>query len=37
MTWPVNDVESLDALLGVGVTGIISDEPEVLAELLRRR
>ena len=37
MTWPVNDVESLDALLGLGVTGIISDEPEVLAELLRRR
>jgi glycerophosphoryl diester phosphodiesterase len=37
MTWPVNDVDSLDALLGLGVTGIISDEPEVLAELLRRR
>lgn len=37
MTWPVNDLESLDALLGLGVTGIISDEPEVLAELLRRR
>ena len=37
MTWPVNDLESLDALLGLGVSGIISDEPEVLAELLRRR
>ena len=37
MTWPVNDLASLDALLGLGATGIISDEPEVLAELLRRR
>ncbi|WP_121251323.1 glycerophosphodiester phosphodiesterase [Nocardioides ferulae] len=37
MTWPINDVESLDALLGVGANGIISDEPAVLAELLSRR
>lgn len=37
MTWPVNDLASLDDLLDLGVTGIISDEPEVLAELLRRR
>ena len=37
MTWPVNDLESLDALLAAGVTGIISDEPSVLAELLARR
>jgi hypothetical protein len=37
MTWPVNDLASLDALLEVGATGIISDEPAVLAELLRRR
>jgi glycerophosphoryl diester phosphodiesterase len=37
MTWPVNDLASLDALLDIGVTGIISDESEVLAELLRRR
>ena len=37
MTWPVNDLASLDALLDLGATGIISDEPEVLAELLRRR
>lgn len=36
MTWPVNDLDSLDALLDVGVTGIISDEPAVLAELIRR-
>lgn len=37
MTWPVNDLRSLDALLAAGVSGIISDEPEVLAELVRRR
>jgi glycerophosphoryl diester phosphodiesterase len=37
MTWPVNDVDSLDAMLELGVTGIISDEPAVLAELLERR
>lgn len=37
MTWPVNDQDSLGELLGIGVTGIISDEPAVLAELLRRR
>jgi glycerophosphoryl diester phosphodiesterase len=37
MTWPVNDVAALDAMLEIGVTGIISDEPTVLAELLARR
>lgn len=37
MTWPVNDVPTLDRLLSLGVTGIISDEDEVLAELIRRR
>lgn len=37
MTWPVNDVGSLDRMLGMGVDGIISDDPGVLAELLRRR
>jgi glycerophosphoryl diester phosphodiesterase len=37
MTWPVNDVAGLDALMAVGVNGIISDEPEVLAELISRR
>lgn len=36
MTWPVNDVGSLDRMLDLGVTGIISDEPDVLAELLGR-
>lgn len=37
MTWPVNDLPTLDRLLDIGVTGIISDENEVLAELLARR
>jgi glycerophosphoryl diester phosphodiesterase len=37
MTWPVNDSASLDALLDIGVTGITSDEPAVLSELMRRR
>ena len=36
MTWPVNDVATLDAVLDLGVTGVISDEPAVLAELLAR-
>lgn len=37
MTWPVNDIPTMDRLLGIGVTGIISDEDHVLAELIRRR
>ena len=37
MTWPVNDLATLDDLLALGVTGIISDEERVLAELIRRR
>ena len=37
MTWPVNDVAALDTMLRMGVTGIISDELPVLAELLARR
>ena len=37
MTWPVNDMPTLDRMLEIGVTGIISDEDEVLAELIRRR
>ena len=36
MTWPVNDLTALDAMLGIGVTGIISDELAVLAALLGR-
>jgi glycerophosphoryl diester phosphodiesterase len=37
MTWPVNDLESLDAMLRIGVTGIISDEHSVLIELISRK
>jgi len=37
MTWPVNDLGALDAVLALGVRGVISDEADVLAELLRRR
>jgi glycerophosphoryl diester phosphodiesterase len=37
MTWPVNDTAALDAMLAAGVTGIISDEPSVLTDLLERR
>jgi glycerophosphoryl diester phosphodiesterase len=37
MTWPVNDQQSLEAVLGYGVTGIISDEAAVLAEVVARR
>lgn len=37
MTWPVNDVAALDAVLALGVSGVISDEAGVLTELIRRR
>lgn len=37
MTWPVNDAHALDTVLGYGVTGVISDEPAVLAEVIHRR
>jgi glycerophosphoryl diester phosphodiesterase len=37
MTWPVNDLPTLDRMLDIGVTGIISDENEILAELVGRR
>jgi len=37
MTWPINDHESLHAMLDIGVTGIISDHPGVLAELTAGR
>lgn len=37
MTWPVNDLATLDGLLVLGVTGIISDESHVLTELIRRQ
>lgn len=34
MTWPVNDPATLARVRGFGVTGVISDEPAVLAGLL---
>jgi hypothetical protein len=37
MTWPVNDLTALDTMLARRVTGIISDELSVLAELLGPR
>jgi hypothetical protein len=37
MTWPVNDLDRLDHVLGLGVTGVISDEPHVLRALLDLR
>ena len=37
MTWPVNDLPALDTMLATGVSGIISDELPVLAEVLERR
>ncbi len=36
MTWPINDPGELERVLGLGVSGVISDEPEVLTELMKR-
>jgi hypothetical protein len=37
MTWPVNDESVLEAVLGYGVSGVISDETPVLAQVVARR
>ena len=37
MTWPVNDLATLDATVAVGADGMISDEDEVLSTVLERR
>lgn len=37
MTWPVNDLVALDTVLDLGITGVISDEAPVLAEVRARR
>lgn len=37
MTWPVDDESALHAVLRLGVTGVISDKPDVLRELIDRR
>lgn len=36
MTWPVNDVATLDRVVALGANGVITDSPEVLREVLRR-
>jgi len=36
MTWPVNDLDTLDAVLEIGVNGVISDEEHVLTEVRAR-
>jgi glycerophosphoryl diester phosphodiesterase len=37
MTWPVNSIERMDELVSWGITGVISDNPRVLRELVGRR
>jgi len=37
MTWPINDSAALASVLAHGATGVISDEPAVLRELIARR
>ena len=37
MTWPVNDRATLDAVLALGVNGVISDDHDVLAALVTLR
>ena len=35
--WTINDAPAMDALLDLGVDGIVTDEPEVLRTVLRQR
>lgn len=35
--WTINDEKAMDALLDLGVGGLITDRPEVLRDVLRRR
>ncbi|MGD9958703.1 glycerophosphodiester phosphodiesterase [Nocardioides sp.] len=37
MTWPINDVQSLEQMVDLGVNAIISDNPEVLMQVVSRR
>ena len=37
MTWPVNDDAALATVLSLGANGVISDEPDLLADLVRSR
>jgi len=36
MTWPVDDLATLDRVVGLGANGVISNEPEILREVRRR-
>jgi glycerophosphoryl diester phosphodiesterase len=37
LTWPVNDQDTLDLVLGYGVSGVISDEAGILAQVVSIR
>ena len=37
MTWPVNDEQSLESVLSVGVTGVITDDARVLRAVVGLR
>ena len=37
LTWPVNDQDALEAVLGYGVSGVISDDAGILAQVVARR
>ncbi len=37
MTWPVNDERALEAVLRIGVTGVISDEADILRAVIGER
>jgi len=37
MTWPVNDQDVLETVLGYGVSGVISDDASVLEQVVARR
>ncbi len=37
MTWGVNDLQALERVAALGVTGIISDEADVLRAVLAQR
>jgi glycerophosphoryl diester phosphodiesterase len=36
MTWPIDDLPSLDRVVGLGANGVITNEPEILREVRRR-
>jgi glycerophosphoryl diester phosphodiesterase len=36
MTWPIDDLPTLDRVVGLGANGVITNEPDVLTEVRRR-